>query len=136
MFHVFQRRHWMPGAIAAVAVEAAGMILVGIALFLPGEQRDIAWTGLAVIIASLPAVIVTQQARASHLKEDERSAIYMDGYRMALQHMAEGLLAHPGPPDPRPRSHEPAAPNVVYLKPRAADAQPTRGANKGGRAAN
>ncbi|SDT69571.1 hypothetical protein SAMN05216371_3829 [Streptomyces sp. TLI_053] len=130
---MFERQRWTVGAVAVLAVKAAGMLLVGVALCLPGEDRDIAWVGLGLMLAALPAVVITQQKRAAELREDERAEIHNDGYRLALEHVAQGLLTPPQPSDPRPGMHEPAD-NVVYL-PRVTDAPPTRGANQGGRAA-
>ncbi|WP_371518013.1 hypothetical protein [Kitasatospora sp. NBC_01300] len=130
---MFERQQWTIGTVAVLAAETVGVLTVAVAMCLSGDDRDIAWVGLAMMLAALPAAIAMQQKRAAELRQDERAEIHSAGYRLALRHVAEGLLTPPQPSDPRPGSQE-SADNVVYL-PRVTDAPPARGTQQGGRAA-
>ncbi|MEV6073995.1 hypothetical protein AB0L80_02590 [Streptomyces sp. NPDC052069] len=82
---------------------ALGLFLLGIGLGLfgiPNEGDSITRAGIVLSVASLPPLIIWQSQRAHQLADDQLAETHAAGYRLALEHVAAGLLDDPtAPPD-------------------------------------
>ncbi|MGW7197259.1 hypothetical protein [Streptomyces chryseus] len=92
----------MTGRILLPAL-ALGLFLIGIALGLAGildEGDSITRAGIVLSTASLPPLIVWQSRKAHQKADDELATAHKAGYRLALRHVAQGLLDQDtAPPD-------------------------------------
>jgi hypothetical protein len=86
-------RHTIPPA-AILAVTAG--LLTGAAGLLPTHHADLlATVGLLTTLAALPVVVYWTQRRAQQVAADQLADAHTAGYRLALDHVARGLLEPP-----------------------------------------
>ncbi|MCX5161913.1 hypothetical protein OOK39_21970 [Streptomyces sp. NBC_00264] len=82
---------------------ALGLFLLGIGLGLVGildEGDSITRAGIVLSVASFPPLIIWQSQRAHQLADDQLAETHAAGYRLALEHVAAGLLDDStAPPD-------------------------------------
>lgn len=83
----------------ALTLLALGLILGGIGLF--DEEGVYTRAGILIALGSMPPLIVWQSQRAHYATADQLAAEHDAGYRLALEHVARGLLDQPpaAPPD-------------------------------------
>ncbi|MEW2573613.1 hypothetical protein [Streptomyces sp. NPDC047070] len=73
-----------------------------LALLIPDDGTELALLGLSLVIAATPVLVMTHQRKSIELTEDERAALRTEGYRVALYHLAAGMLNTTDPDDPIP----------------------------------
>ncbi|MGW8988678.1 hypothetical protein ACWGRF_01885 [Streptomyces zhihengii] len=102
---------------ATAAALALGIILGTIGLL--ADSNTAAHAGMLVSIAALPTLTVAMTNRRAAATEEQLTDAHTEGYRLALHHVAEGLLTDNTSPTPgTPRIEW--AENVVPF-PRRAD---------------
>jgi hypothetical protein len=74
----------------AVALLALGLIVGGVGLF--DDEGVFTRAGILLALGSMPPLIVWQSQRAHHATADQLEAAHEAGYRLALDHVARGLL--------------------------------------------
>ncbi|KUF19563.1 hypothetical protein [Streptomyces silvensis] len=62
--------------------------------------------GTLALVAAIPALSYCLTARATQASDDQLAETHRTGYRLALQHVAMGLLDPPAPPDGGERAVE------------------------------
>ncbi|MFE6764389.1 hypothetical protein [Streptomyces sp. NPDC057689] len=84
-------------AAVAYAVFVTGLVLVVVASA-TGDRPRMADIGAGVALAGLPFVILARVRRQHHMTTEDKEAIRREGYRLALDHAARGLLTLPPQP--------------------------------------
>lgn len=81
-----------------VAILVAGIVLGLLGIFQDGG--DLSRAGILIAFASLPPLCYWQTQRAHDAVEDQVADAHEAGYRLALEHVAKGLLSRNAvPPD-------------------------------------
>ncbi|MFF3886566.1 hypothetical protein [Streptomyces sp. NPDC001914] len=88
------RRMYAP----TVAILVAGIVIGLLGIFQDGG--DVSRAGILLAFAALPPLCYWQTQRAHDGVEDQVADAHEAGYRLALEHVAKGLLTkHAAPPD-------------------------------------
>ena len=59
------------------------------------DRDNVTCAGILIAVAALPPITVWQSQRAHHIKADQLEEAHTAGYRLALDHVARGLLDPP-----------------------------------------
>lgn len=84
----------------------AALLAVGLALGTLGLLTDhnaAIHGGILAALAALPTLIVAMLRAVHRVADEQLAAAHADGYRLAVQHCARGLLAPPPPTGPARR---------------------------------
>lgn len=84
---------YLPALVVVLLVTGLAMGIVG--LF--ADWDDVVRAGILISLTALPAVVVWQSDRAHQVERDQIAAAHAAGYRLALEHVARGLLDQPPP---------------------------------------
>lgn len=82
------------GAIASHVAFGAGLAGVAIGA-LAGDLGRLADIGAGLAIGATPFVILARVRRSTRITEADKEALRREGYRLALDHAARGLLKPP-----------------------------------------
>ncbi|MDX3063390.1 hypothetical protein PV518_14560 [Streptomyces sp. ND04-05B] len=88
------------------------ILVVGITLGLLGifeDGGDVSRAGILIAFASLPPLCYWQTQRAHDAVEDQVADAHEAGYRLALEHVAKGLLSRKSAPPDGGKHVEPVA---------------------------
>ncbi|MEV0553173.1 hypothetical protein AB0I27_06895 [Streptomyces sp. NPDC050597] len=105
--------------VLTVAALALGVTIGLLGLVGPLEDEgDMTRAGILVSLATLPSLCYWQTQRAHQDMTDRVADAHATGYRLALEHVARGLLDQPtAPPGPGNRAtDERVAGNVIQLR--------------------
>ena len=84
---------YLPALVIVLLVSGLAMGIAG----LIGGWEDLVRGGILSAIAAVPPVVVWQSDRAHQVETDQITAAHTAGYRLALEHVARGLLDQPPP---------------------------------------
>ncbi|MFZ3569241.1 hypothetical protein ACNYS0_20025 [Streptomyces sp. BH034] len=83
---------------------ALGALIVGVTAGMLGllfdNEGDLTRAGILIVLAAIPPFTIWQSQRAHRNSADQLADAHEAGYRLALEHVARGLLdQHTAPPD-------------------------------------
>lgn len=90
--------------------------IIGGTLGMLSDHETIGRLGWAATLAGIP-LLICHTIRAAHVQDEQAlTDAHTAGYRLALEHVARGLLDPPAAPRPGPRG-TPDTNNVIVLRP-------------------
>lgn len=95
-------------SIASTLVCLGGLALAVVGALVPGRIADLVPGGILAAICSAPLTIASTIRRAQRATAEQLAAAQHDGYCLALDHVARGLLGQPptGPTPGTPAEHQ------------------------------